>query len=283
MQRLKILARHLSSATKKPKSQKPVCLVLGAGRGIGGNVAQKFALEGYHSVLIRRSDSSALSSQVKEIQDAGGDASGFLVNAINDGAIEELVDNVEANIGEIAVTVYNLGAQVGTRSLEDTTLKTFEQGWKLGCQGLFRLAKAVCPLMVKRGHGTILVTSATSAVRGNAGQHSHAAAMGARRLLSQTLHAEFAPDNIHIAHIVIDGAVDAPDTLGKMLGPERYQQMREAHGLDKDGLLVPSSIADTFWHLSQQHRSAWTFEMDLRSYSDVAWWNSPVNMNVKGF
>tara|TARA_B100001105_G_scaffold212376_1_gene177175 strand:- start:171 stop:575 length:405 start_codon:yes stop_codon:yes gene_type:complete len=128
--------------------------------------------------------------------------------------------------------------------------------------------------MEDRGKGTILVTSSTAAVRGNKGQHSHAAAMGGRRMLCQTLNAEFGPKGIHVAHILIDGAVDAPDTLGKMLGPERFQQLRETRGMENDGLILPAKIADTYFHISQQHRSAWTHEIDMRSFSDMPWWNS---------
>jgi NAD(P)-dependent dehydrogenase (short-subunit alcohol dehydrogenase family) len=127
--------------------------------------------------------------------------------------------------------------------------------------------------MEQRGTGTLLVTSATAAVRGNAGQHSHAAAMGGRRLLCQSLHAEFGPKGIHIAHILIDGAVDAPDTLGKMLGAEQFQALRETRGMEHDGLMLPEKIADTYLHLAQQHRSTWTHELDLRSFGDLAWWN----------
>jgi NAD(P)-dependent dehydrogenase (short-subunit alcohol dehydrogenase family) len=127
--------------------------------------------------------------------------------------------------------------------------------------------------MEERGKGTILVTSATAAVRGNAGQHSHAAAMGGRRMLCQTLNAEFSPKGIHVAHILIDGAVDAPDTLGKMLGPENFQKLREARGLENDGLLLPTKVAETYFHIAQQHRSVWTHELDLRSFSDRPWWN----------
>jgi len=127
--------------------------------------------------------------------------------------------------------------------------------------------------MAERGKGAILVTSATSAMRGNRGQHSHAAAMGGRRMLCQTLNAEFGPQGVHVAHIVVDGAVDAPDTLGKMLGEERFQQLRETRGGDLDGLLLPEEIADTYYHLAHQHRSAWSFELDLRTFSDTAWWN----------
>ena len=111
-------------------------------------------------------------------------------------------------------------------------------------------------------------------MRGNKNQHSHAAAMGGRRLLCQTLNAEFAPKGIHIAHIVVDGMVDAPDTLGKMLGKELFQQLRETKGMEHDGLILPTSVADTYYHISQQHRSAWTHEIDIRAFSDVAWWNS---------
>jgi len=110
-------------------------------------------------------------------------------------------------------------------------------------------------------------------VRGNRGQHSHAAAMGGRRMLCQSLNAEFAPKGIHVAHILIDGSVDAPDTLGKMLGPEKFQELRETRGMGHDGLMLPAKIADTYYHIAQQHRSAWSHEIDLRSFSDLAWWN----------
>ncbi len=252
---------------------KPVCLVIGAGAGIGGNVASRFAQEGYHACLCRRSDEEGLASMVAQIEAAGGSASGHLLNTVEDGSIEELVAQIEADIGGVDVAVYNLGAQIGDRSLADTTHRAFEMGWRLGAFGLFRLAKAVCPQMEDRGRGTILVTSATAAVRGNAGQHSHAAAMGGRRMLCQTLNAEFSPKGIHVAHIIIDGAVDAPDTLGKMLGPERFQELRETRGMEHDGLLLPAEIADTYYHIASQHRSAWTHEIDMRSFSDRPWWN----------
>ena len=252
---------------------KPVCLVIGAGAGIGGTVARRFAREGYHAVLCRRSDSDGLNRLVDAIKGDGGSATGFLLNAIEAGSIEERVAAVEADIGPIAVAVYNLGAQIGDRALKDTSPKAFETGWRLGTFGLFRLASVVCPLMEARGKGTLLVTSSTAAMRGNGGQHSHAAAMGGRRLLCQTLNAEFSSKGIHVVHIVIDGAVDAPDTLGKMLGPERFEQLRETRGNEHDGLMLPTQIAETYVHLAQQHRSTWTHEIDLRAFSDRAWWN----------
>ena len=254
-------------------TKKPVCLVLGAGAGIGSHVARRFSREGYHTCLARRSDRPGLDRHLAEIAAEGGSASGFILNAIEENSIEDLVATIEAQSGPVEVAVYNLGAQIGDRTLADTSLKAFELGWRLATFGLFRLASALFPLMTARGRGTLLVTSATAAVRGNAGQHSHASAMGGRRMLCQTLNAQFSPLGIHVVHIVIDGAVDAPDTLGKMLGPARYEALRQSKGLGKDGLLLPTEIANTYFYLAQQHRAAWTHELDLRTFSDLPWWN----------
>ena len=254
---------------------KPVCLVIGAGAGIGGNVGKRFAREGYHSVLCRRSDQDSLDQLVQSIEDQGGSATGFLMNAVEPDSIEKCVDKVETDIGPIDTLVFNLGAQVGNKSLSETSYKIFELGWRLATFSLFRVASSVLPHMEKRGAGTFLVTTATAAFRGNAGQHSHASAMGGRRMLCQSLNAEFASKGIHIAHILIDGMVDAPDTLGKMMGPKRFEELRENLGNEHDGLVLPDKVADTYYHLAKQHRSAWTYELDLRSYSDNAWWNHP--------
>ena len=251
----------------------PVCLVIGAGAGIGSHVGRRFACEGYHAVLCRRTDEDGLKRTVESIEADGGAASGFLLDAVAPGAIEERIAAVEAEIGPIEVAVYNLGAQIGDRALAETSLKVFELGWRLATFGLFRTAAALCPLMEKRGRGAILVTSSTAAVRGNRGQHSHAAAMAGRRMLCQSLNAEFAPKGIHVAHIIVDGMVDAPDTLGRMLGEDAFQRLREERGLEHDGLLLPARIADTYLHIARQHRSTWTFEIDLRPFSDTPWWN----------
>ena len=225
---------------------KPVCLVLGAGAGIGGTVAKKFAKEGFHSCLCRRSDQKGLDQLVSDIEQEGGSATGYLINAIEDNVLEELILKIEQDIGPIEVLVYNLGAQTGMKLLNETSLKEFEWGWRMANLGLFRVAKVLMPIMEDRNAGTFLVTSATAAMRGNKNQHSHAAAMGGRRLVCQTLNAEFAPKGIHIVHIVVDGMVDAPDTLGKMLGEELFQQLRETKGMEHDGLILPTSVADTY-------------------------------------
>jgi NAD(P)-dependent dehydrogenase (short-subunit alcohol dehydrogenase family) len=252
---------------------KPVCLVLGAGAGIGGTVATKFAAEGYHACLCRRSDQAGLDQMVKKIEEEGGTASGHLINAIEENVLEQLIISIEKDHGPIEVLIYNLGAQSGMKLLQETSIKEFEWAWRIADLGLFRVAKTLMPLMEQRGSGTLLVTSATAAMRGNKNQHSHATAMGGRRMLCQTLNAEFASKGIHVAHIVVDGMVDAPDTLGKMLGKEVFQQLRESRGMEHDGLILPEKIAETYFHLAQQHRSAWTHEVDIRAFSDSAWWN----------
>ncbi|MDD9853019.1 MAG: SDR family NAD(P)-dependent oxidoreductase [Deltaproteobacteria bacterium] len=255
-------------------SRKPVCLVLGAGAGIGGHVGKRFAAGGYHAVLVRRSDEEGLGRLVKAIEDAGGEATGRMLNAVEDGAIEDLVIHVERDIGPIEVALFNLGAQFGNRTLEETPNKLFELGWRMTSFALFRLAKTIAPIMAKRGGGKILVTSATSAMRGNAGQHAHAAAIGGRRLLCQSLNAELSVKGIHICHIYIDAAIEAPDTLGRLLGPELFKKLLEEKGGGKDELVIPEKVAETYWHIAHQHRSAWSHEVDIRPHSEQPWWNN---------
>lgn len=255
------------------QTRKPVCFVLGAGAGIGGTVGKRFADGGYHTVLCRRSDEAGLQRLVGDIEAAGGTADGFLLNAAEEDAIEARVAAVEQDCGPIEVGVFNLGAQIGNRALEDTSYKAFEMGWRLATFGLFRFASALLPAMAERGKGSLLVTSATAAMRGNAGQHSHAAAMGGRRMLCQSLSAEFSGKGIHVVHIIVDGAVDAPDTLGRMLGPEGFEKLRETRGRN-DGLIVPAEVAETYYYVAHQHRSTWTHEIDLRSWSDQPWFNN---------
>ena len=257
----------------KDGALKQVCLVIGAGAGIGGHVAKRFAREGYHAVMCRRSDEEGLQKIIDEIETAGGSAEGCILNVVEPNTIEDFVATVEANVGPVQVALFNLGAQIGNRALAQTSYKQFELGWRLATFALFRLSHCLSPYMEERGCGTILVTSATAAIRGNSGQHSHAAAMGGRRMLCQALNAELGPKGIHVAHILVDGAVDAPDTLGKMLGAAKFEELRKKRGGENDGLIQPGKVADTYWHIAHQHRSTWTFETDIRSFNDSPWWN----------
>jgi NAD(P)-dependent dehydrogenase (short-subunit alcohol dehydrogenase family) len=276
------------------KKALPVVLIVGAGRGIGAAVAKRFALGEYHVVLVRRSDSAQLKASVCEIEAMGGRATGFLMDATtassssisssssstsnenhNQDPLESLIDKIETTVGPIRVAVYNLGAQIGSRSLQETSMKQFELGWKLGTFGLFRLAKYLLPRMAAaRSGGSLLVTSSTAAMRGDMGQASHAAAMGGRQRLCQALHAEYARHNVHVAHIVIDSPVDSPDTLGKLLGDEHFDKLRQDFQTKRGGLVDPKAVAGLYWYLHHQPPSTWTFELDLRSRGDMPWWSS---------
>lgn len=135
---------------------KPCCLVLGAGAGIGGHVAKRFAREGYHACLARRTDQAGLDRLVAEIEAQGGTASGVLLNAVEPDSIEQLVEHIESQTGPNDVAVFSLGAQIGHRPLETTSLKDFERCWRMATFGLFRLASALLPRMGSRGQGCLL-------------------------------------------------------------------------------------------------------------------------------
>ena len=124
-----------------------ICLIIGAGAGIGGNVAKVFANDGYHVYLTRRSDENGLKKLIDQINTAGGKASGKLLNAVQDNTIEELVHDVERDIGPVSVVIYNLGAQIGNKKLEDLTLKQFDLGFKMGTSGIFRLCRSTNTLV----------------------------------------------------------------------------------------------------------------------------------------
>jgi NAD(P)-dependent dehydrogenase (short-subunit alcohol dehydrogenase family) len=119
--------------------KKPICLVIGAGAGIGGSVGKQFAREGYHAVLCRRSDQEGLNTLVSDIEAEGGTASGYLMDASKESSIEDRIAAIESELGPIEVVLYNLGAQIGDRALSDTSYKAFELGWRMGTFGLFRL------------------------------------------------------------------------------------------------------------------------------------------------
>lgn len=252
-------------------------MVIGAGAGIGGHVAERFALAGYHSVLCRRSNKEGLEALVAKIQKGGNEATGFILNAIEPNSIEDCIQKVELNIGAIDTLVFNLGAQTGMKALNETSTKTFELAWRLATLSLFKAAVSVLPRMEKRSRGNLLVTSATAAFRGNAGQAAHASAMAGRRMLCQTLNAEYAAKGVHVAHVLIDGLVDAPDTLGKIMGKKAFSKLIETRGQKNDGLVLPEKVAETYLHLARQHRSTWTHELDLRSFTDIAWWNHKIS------
>lgn len=238
--------------------QQKVVLVIGAGDATGGEIAKRFAREGYIACVTRR-QLDKLQPLLDEIRAAGGQAHGFGSDARKEEEVAALVETIERDIGPIDAFVFNIGANVPCSILEETPRKYFKI-WEMACFAGFLTAQAVARRMVQRERGTILFTGATAGTRGAAGFAAFAGAKHALRALAQSMARELGPRNIHVAHVVVDGAIDTAfirDTF-----PERYALKGQ------DGILDPAHIADSYWFLHAQPRDAWTFELDLRPWME---------------
>jgi short-subunit dehydrogenase len=237
---------------------KGVALVVGAGDATGGAIARRFAAGGYIACVTRR-DEEKLQPLVDAIRAAGGQAHGFASDARKEEEVAALVERIEAEVGLIEVLVFNIGANVRTSVLEETARRYFKI-WEMACFAGFLNAREVAKRMVARGRGTILFTGATASLRGSANFAAFAGAKAALRALAQSMARELGPQNIHVAHVVVDGAIDTEFIRSNF--PERYALK------EQDGILSPEHIAENYWWLHQQPRDAWTFELDLRPYME---------------
>ena len=240
------------------QGQGKVALVIGAGDATGGAIAARFAREGYIACLTRRS-ADKLQPTVDAIRAAGGQAFGFSSDARKEEDVIALVEQVEREHGPIEVMVFNIGANVPSSILEETGRK-YTKIWEMACFRGFLNGREVAKRMVTRGRGTILFTGATAGLRGAANFAAFAGAKHALRALAQSMARELGPQNIHVAHVVVDGAIDTEFIRTSF--PERYALK------EQDGILNPEHIADNYWHLHAQPRDAWTFELDLRPYME---------------
>ena len=238
--------------------RKPVALVIGAGDATGGAIARRFAREGYVACVTRRS-ADKLQPLVDSIRAAGGEAHGFGSDARKEDEVAALVEDIESRIGDIDVFVFNIGANVPCSVLDETARKYFKI-WEMACYAGFLTGQAVARRMAARRRGTMIFTGATASLRGAASFSAFAGAKHALRALAQSLSRELGPLNVHVAHVIIDGAIDTAFIRDNF--PERYARKNE------DGILAPEHIADTYWFLHQQPRDAWTFELDLRPWSE---------------
>ncbi len=233
-------------------------LIVGAGDATGGAIARRFAREGYTACVTRRS-ADRLTPLVQRIQAEGAQARAFGSDARDEAAMVELVATIEREVGPIEVAVFNIGANVRFKVV-DTSERVYRKVWEMGALAGFLMGREVAKAMLPRGHGTILFTGATASLRGGAHFAAFAGAKHALRALAQSLARELAPQGIHVAHVVIDGAIDTAFIAENF--PERYALK------DRAGILDPEHIADNYWHLHQQPRSAWTHEMDLRPWME---------------
>ena len=237
-----------------------VALVIGAGDATGGAIARRFAREGFTACVTRR-NADKLAPLVARIESEGGKARAFGSDARKEEQMVALIDTIEREVGAIEVAAFNIGANVRF-PIRETTARVYFKVWEMACFGGFLMGREVAKVMVPRGRGTILFTGATASVRGGVGFAAFSGAKHALRALAQSMARELGPQGVHVAHVVIDGAIDTDFIRSNF--PER------AALKDRDGILSPEAIAEAYWQLHSQHRTAWTHEMDLRPWME-AW------------
>ena len=237
-----------------------VCLVIGAGDATGGAIARRFAAEGYTTCITRRPRHlDKLEALAQSIREAGGQAVPFGVDAREEDDTIGLFEEIERDIGPIEVCVFNIGGNVRF-PIRETTARVFRKVWEMCCFAGFLAGREAARFMVPRGRGTILFTGATASLRGGAGYAAFAAGKHGLRAVAQSMARELGPKGIHVAHLVVDAAIDTewirtnfPDRVAR--GP--------------DAVVEPARIAETYWQIHCQHRSAWTFETELRPWTET--------------
>ena len=238
-----------------------VALLVGAGDAIGAAVARRFAAGGY-TVCVARRDAEKSRSVVEEIFASGGIAHAVSTDVRSEQVVQALFAQVEADLGPVEVYLFNAGANVQS-PLVETSARLFFKAWELACYGGFLTGREAARYMVPRGRGTILFTGATASVRGGAGFAAFAAAKFGLRAVAQSMARELAPKNIHVAHLIIDGAIDSEAI---------HRRLSAATGsmpdLAPDSLIQTSSIAEAYWALHNQSRDGWTHELDIRPYGE---------------
>ena len=239
-------------------AEKKVALVIGAGDATGGAIARRFAREGYVAAIVRR-NAEKLEPLVKQIEAEGGAVRAFGVDARKEEQMVGLVETIEREIGTLDVAVFNIGANVRF-GIRETTARVYFKVWEMACFSGFLMGREAAKVMVPRGRGTILFTGATASVRGRDGYSAFSGAKHALRALAQSMARELGPQGIHVAHTVIDGAIDTEWIRSNF--PDRYKAK------EHDGILNPDHIAEHYWLLHRQPRDTWTHELDLRPWSE---------------
>lgn len=234
-------------------------VVIGAGDATGGAVAKRFAREGFVACPVRRKKAH-LDALTAEIESTGGRCVPFGVDARIEPDVIALFDQVEHDIAPVEALVFNIGANARFPFTELEERK-FRKIWEMACYAGYLTARQAAIRMKARGRGTIIFTGASASVKGFAGGAAFAAAKFGLRGMAQSMARELAPAGIHVAHSLIDGAIDTAFIRDNF--PDRYAQK------DQDGILNPDSIADAYWMLHNQTRDAWTHELDLRPWMET--------------
>ena len=237
-----------------------VCLVVGAGDGVGGAIARAFGKEGLEVCITRRARNiDQLEELAQSIRDAGGKAHAFGVDARSEDEMIALFDRIEREVGPLEVVVFNIGANVRF-DLTETTSRVFQKVWEMACFAGFLTGREAARVMLPRGKGTILFTGASASLRGRQGFSAFSAAKQALRAVAQSAAKELGPRGIHVAHVVVDGAIDG--VFARTNIADRQERV------DRDDILKPEEIANNYVWLHKQQRSAWTHELDLRPWAE---------------
>lgn len=238
-----------------------VCLVVGAGIGVGGSIAKAFAREGMAVVMTRRPRNlDQLEDLAAQIRAKGGEAHAMGVDARDEAEMTALFDRIETDIGPLEVVVFNIGANVNF-GVRETTTRVYSKVWEMAALAGFLTGREAARVMVPRGRGSILFTGATASLRGGKGFSAFAGAKHALRALAQSMARELGPQGIHVAHVVCDGSIDGVFTRERM--PDADDRLTRGEILD------PDEIARNYVWLHNQGRSAWTFEIDLRPWTET--------------
>lgn len=239
--------------------ERKAAIVIGAGDATGGAIARRFAKGGYVACVTRRSEEKLI-PLLDQIRSEGGEARGFGSDARKEEEVAELFATVEREVGPVEVMVFNIGANVNFPIL-DMTERVYRKVWEMAACSGFLNGREAARVMVPRGKGTIIFTGATASLRGGAGFSAFAGAKFALRALAQSMARELGPKGIHVAHPIIDGAIDTAFIRDNF--PARYTLK------DEDGILNPDHIAEMYWQLHMQPRDAWTHELDLRPWMET--------------
>ena len=239
-------------------SERPLALVAGVGDGLGQAVARRFARAGHLAVLVARKEDK-LRRIAAQIAAEGGEAVVKPTDLRDDDQVQALFDDVAA-LGRIDVAVFNAGAQHRQPFLEIEP-SMFEKVWRLGCRAGFVVGQAAARQMVEHGRGTIIFTGATSATRGGAEFTAFAAGKAGLRSIAQSMARSLGPRGIHVCHVIVDGAIDMPAIH------ERFPDL--VASLPEGGMLDTDAIAETYYALHRQDRSAWTLEIDVRPWCET--------------
>lgn len=236
--------------------------VVGAGDFIGAEIARKFAAEGF-TVFAGRRNGDKLAPLVAQIEAAGGAIVARSLDARNEAEVAAFLSEADAR-APLEVCIFNVGANVNFPLLE-TTERVFRKVWEMACYGGFLTGREAARLMLPRGKGHIFFTGATASRRGGLGYAAFASAKFGLRAVAESAARELWPQNIHVAHLIIDSGVDTAWVR------ERLRQREGQAALDAlppDRLMPPSAVADAYWQLYNQPRGAWVFEQEIRPYGE---------------